>query len=170
MATGNNICNVYNYNVQCKKVVYMIVVSSGLTKLFNSVSHFGVIGVCEPDRWSAGIRLLCKNKNDIMTRERVGLSGVMKECAFTVMLPMISNCRPVGPTNLHITSSTVAVCIWNRSWSLGNVDSSTLISCFSKFRQAIVGREHRPRRSVGRLETRMPGSFYERLLIDDRRQ
>lgn len=59
---------------------------------------------------------------------------------FTVMLPMISNCRPVGPTNLHITSSTVAVCTWNRSWSFGNVDSRTLISCFNTFRQAIIVR------------------------------
>lgn len=63
----------------------------------------------------------------------------------TVMLPMISNCRPVGPTNLHITSSTVAVCTWNRSWSLGNVDSITLISCFNTFRQAIVFRASTPR-------------------------
>lgn len=55
-----------------KKVVYMIVVSSGLTKLFNSVGHFGVIGVCEPDRRSAGIRLLCKNKNSVMTWKRAG--------------------------------------------------------------------------------------------------
>lgn len=65
----------------------------------------------------------------------------------TVMFPMISNCRPVGPTNLHITSSTVAVCTWKRSWSLGNVDSSTLISCFKTFRQAIIGRASTPRRS-----------------------
>lgn len=63
----------------------------------------------------------------------------------TVMLPMISNCRPVGPTNLHITSSTVAVCTWNRSWSLGKVDSITLISCFNTFRQAIVFRASTPR-------------------------
>lgn len=65
---------------------------------------------------------------------------------------MISNCRPVGPTNLHITSSTVAVCTWNRSWSLGKVDSITLISCFNTFRQAIIDRALTPqntRRSLG---------------------
>lgn len=70
--------------------------------------------------------------------------GRLERVLLTVMLPMISNCRSFGPTNLHITSSTVAVCIWNRSWSLGNVDSSTLISCFNTFRQAIVSAGHRP--------------------------
>lgn len=30
------------------------------------------------------------------------------------------------------------MCTWNRSWSLGNVASITLISCFNTFRQAMV--------------------------------
>lgn len=36
----------------------MVVVSGRLTKLFNSVGHFTVVCVSEPDGWSAGIGFL----------------------------------------------------------------------------------------------------------------
>lgn len=86
-----------------------------------------------------------------------------------MMLPMISNCRPHGPTNLHITSSTVAVCTWNRSWSLGNVDSSTLISCFNTFRQAIIGRRASTPRRCARIVGSVLTACGTRPLIGKRR-
>lgn len=121
-------------------VTYMIIESSCLTELFNSISHFTIISISKPDGRSAGVCFLQNNNIIINEPSRKKDSEIVTKWigTFTVILPMISNCRPAGPTNLHITSSTVAVCTWNRSWSLGNVDSSTLISCFNTFRQAIV--------------------------------
>lgn len=116
---------------------HMIVASDGLTELFDSVGHYAVVGVCKPNGRRVRVRFLWTKKNK-MKNIVVGARTDVKEALLTVMFPTISNWRPVGPTNLHITSSTVATCIWNRSWSLGNVDSSILICCFNAFRQAIV--------------------------------
>lgn len=134
----------------------MIIESGSLTQLFDSISHLTVISISKPDWWSARICLLqtiqcIKKRNEHNTTDRrtcIEFNLFCFSLVLTVMLPMISNCRPAGPTNLHITSSTVAVCTWNRSWFLGNVDSITLISCFNTFRQAIVSHTSTPGRAI----------------------
>lgn len=55
----------------------------------------------------------------------------------TVMLACISYFLPFFPMNRQLSSSTLAVTIWNRSWFFENTDSNVLISCLRVFRQAI---------------------------------
>lgn len=59
----------------------------------------------------------------------------------TVILACISYFFPFLPTNLQLSSSTLADIIWNLSWLLGKTDSRVLISCLRVFRQAIWGAE-----------------------------
>lgn len=59
--------------------------------------------------------------------------------ALTVILACISYFFPFLPTNLQLSSSTLADIIWNLSWLFGKTDSRVFISCFNVFRQAIWG-------------------------------
>lgn len=60
-----------------------------------------------------------------------------RHMTLTVILACISYFFPFLPTNLQLSSSTLADIIWNLSWLLGKTDSSVLISCLRVFRQAI---------------------------------
>ena len=55
----------------------------------------------------------------------------------TVILAWISYFFPFLPTNLQLSSSTLADIIWNLSWLFGKTDSRVLISCLRVFKQAI---------------------------------